>query len=98
LLVVAVVYVVWLYRPDLAIKIGTALISQTLCDEIFVSRLDADRVFTEEVRPQRGLRVLLRRLRYTVDSQRKHVVTSWAGHFASFATYRKGYQALPDAR
>jgi hypothetical protein len=49
-LALAIAFLMWFYRPDLAIKVGTASISQTLCDEIFVSGLDADRVFAEEVR------------------------------------------------
>jgi len=88
---VAVACLVWLYRPDLAIKAGTASTSQTLCGEIFVSGLDANRVFAEEVRPKRGMQILIKRLRYTVHSQRQQVVTTWAGHFAGVATYRKGY-------
>jgi CubicO group peptidase (beta-lactamase class C family) len=90
-LVVAIAGVVWFYRPDRALKIGTASISQTLCDEIFISGLDADRVFAEEIQPQRGLRRLLRRLRYTVDTERRQVTTTWAGNFASVSTYHQGY-------
>jgi CubicO group peptidase (beta-lactamase class C family) len=90
-LVIAVACGVWLYRPDRALKIGTASISQTICDEVFISGLDADRVFAEEIQPQRGLRRLLRRLRYTVDPARRRVTTTWAGRFASVATYRDGY-------
>jgi CubicO group peptidase (beta-lactamase class C family) len=90
-LVVAIGYVVWIYRPDRAIRVGTASISQTLCGEIFVSGLDADRVFAEEIRPQRRMQILLKRLRYAVDWQRQQIVTTWAGHFASVASYRKGY-------
>ena len=89
--VIAVVCGVWFYRPDRALKIGTASISQTICDEVFVSGLDADRVFAEEIQPQRGLRRLLRRLRYTVDAERRQVTVTWAGHFPSVATYRDGY-------
>ncbi len=91
MLVLAAACIVWFYRPDRALKIGTASISQTLCDEVFVSGLDADRVFAEEIQPQRGLRRLRRRLRYTVDSDRRQVIVTWAGHFASMATYHQGY-------
>ncbi len=102
MLVAAAACAVWFYRPDLAIKVGTASTSQTLCDEIFVSGLDANRVFAEEVMPKRGMRILLKRLRYTVDSRRQQVVTTWAGHFASVATYHRGYgctlgNAQPDS-
>jgi CubicO group peptidase (beta-lactamase class C family) len=88
---IAAVLLVWHYQPDIAIKVGTASISLTLCDEVFVSGLDADRVFAEEIQPQRGLRILLRRVHYVVDAQRQRVVTTWAGRFTSVATYRKGY-------
>jgi len=90
-LVVAVAYAVWLYRPDLALRVGTASTSQTRCGEIFVSGLDANRAFAEDVRPKRGMQILLKRLHYAVDWQRQQVVTTWAGHFASVATYRRGY-------
>jgi len=89
--VLAAVLAAWFYRPDLAIQAGTASTSQTLCSEIFLSGLDANRVFDEEIRPKGGMQILLKRLRYTVDSQRQQVVTIWAGHFAGVATYRKGY-------
>ena len=90
-LVSSAVLAAWFYRPDLAIKAGTASTSQTLCGEIFVSGLDANRVFAEEIRPKGGMQILLNRLRYSVDSRRQQVVTTWAGHFAGVATYRKGY-------
>jgi CubicO group peptidase (beta-lactamase class C family) len=87
----AVAYGAWRYRPDLAIKVGTASVSETLCAGVFVSSLDAGRVFNEEIRPQKGLRILLKRLHYTVDKEHQQVVTTWAGHFASVATFRKAY-------
>ena len=90
-IVLAVAFLVWRYRPDLAIKVGTASVSQTLCDEIFVAGLDPERVFAEEIRPQRGMKMLLKRLRYTVHMQRQQVVTTWADHFASIATFHLGY-------
>lgn len=93
-LVLAAVLAAWLYRPDLAIKAGTASTSRTLCGEIFISGFPANRVFAEEIRPQRGMQILLKRLRYTVDSQRQQVVTTWAGHFAGVATYGEGYGCM----
>ncbi len=65
--------------------------SQTLCDGIYLSGLDANRVFDEEIQPQGGMRILLPGLHFAVDSQRKQVTTTWAGRFAGVATYRKGY-------
>lgn len=98
-LVAAGAFAMWFYRPDLAVKVGTASTAETLCAGIFISGLDADRVFNEEVRPQRGLQILLKRLRYTVDSKRRQVTTTWAGRIHSVASYREGYGCtLGDVR
>jgi len=80
-----------LYRPDLAIKVGTAAVSQTLCDEVFVSGLDVQRVLREEIQPDPGLRLLRKRLRIDVDQRAKRVTVNWAGHFASVAAFHEGY-------
>lgn len=86
-------------RTAPAIKVGTAVVSQTLCGEIFVSGLDANRVFNEEIQPRREMQTLLKRLSYTIDPQRRQVVTSWFGHFTSVATYHDGYGCtLGDAK
>jgi CubicO group peptidase (beta-lactamase class C family) len=82
------------YRPDRAIRVGTASVSQVLCEEVFIAGLDPQRVYDEEVAPRPGLRPLLKRLRYTVDGAQGTVVTQWAGHFASVARYRDGYGCL----
>lgn len=75
------------------------MISQTLCGEIFVAGLDPNRVFAEELQPQRGVQILLKRLQYRVDLRRRQVTTTWAGHFSAVATYREGYGcSLGDAK
>jgi hypothetical protein len=90
--VVAAVVLAWcIYRPDLTLRVGTASVSQTLCDEIFISGLDGKRIFAEEIQPRRGIHILLKRLRYSIDGQRRQVVATWAGHFESVATYQEGY-------
>jgi CubicO group peptidase (beta-lactamase class C family) len=80
-----------IYRPDRAIRVGTAAISQVLCEEVFIAGLDPQRVFDEEVQPRPGLGPLLRHLRYEIDPGQRRVVARWAGHFASVAQYREGY-------
>lgn len=83
-----------IYRPDHAINVGTASVSQVFCEEVFIAGLDPRRVFDEEVLPRPGLRPLLKRLRYTIDNERRQVTTTWAGHFASTVHYRDGYGCL----
>ena len=93
-LVIVIMLAVWRYRPDIGIRVGTASISQTFCDEVFVSGLDPNRVFAEDILPQHALHRLLKRVRYTVNRQRHQVVTTWAGHFAGVATFYPGYGCM----
>ncbi|HTD28247.1 MAG TPA: hypothetical protein VK660_02555, partial [Xanthomonadaceae bacterium] len=55
-----------IFRPDRAIRVGTASISETMCTEIFVSGLDPARVYSEEIVPRPGSKILLKRLTYRV--------------------------------
>ena len=80
-----------IYRPDNLLRVGTASISQVLCEEVFIGGLPPQRVFDEEVRPRPGLRPLLNHLRYEMDTAQRAVTTRWAGHFASIAQDRPGY-------
>ena len=83
-------------RPDQALHVATANVAQTLCADVFVSGLAPDRVFAENIEPLRGMRILLPRLHYTVDTVRRTVTAQWHGHFTSEATYYPGYGcALP---
>ncbi len=88
------------FRIAPSIRVGTAVASQTLCGGVFISGLPVDRVFAEEVKSNPGLKVLVNRLNFTLDPTRKSVVTTWAGHFPSTATYTPEYGCLlgdPDS-
>jgi hypothetical protein len=90
----------WMLRIAPSIRVGTAVVSQTLCGGVFVSGLPPDRVFAEEVKSNSGLKILVKRLHYDLDTQNKTVITTWAGHFASIATYSPAYGCLlgnPDS-
>jgi CubicO group peptidase (beta-lactamase class C family) len=80
-----------IYRPDNLLRVGTASISQVLCEEVFIAGLSPQRVFDEEVRPRPGLRPLLNYLRYDIDTEQRAITTRWAGHFASVAQDLPGY-------
>ena len=84
-------------RPDRALQVATANVAQTLCADVFVSGLAPDRVFAENIAPEKGMHMLLRHLRYVVDSTQRRVVAQWHGRFTSEATYYPGYGcALPN--
>lgn len=81
-------------RPDRAIRIGTAFVSQTLCSAAFVSGLDPDQVYSETLKPMGKMELLDWALRYNVDTTRQEVATSFAGLFRSRAVYREGAGCL----
>ena len=78
-------------RIEPAIRVGTAVVSQTLCGGVYVSGLAPDRVYGEEIEPRSSMRTLLKRLHYTVDRSRHQVTATWAGRFAAVATYHDDY-------
>jgi CubicO group peptidase (beta-lactamase class C family) len=81
----------FLFRPDRALRVGTAVVSEALCGGVFVSGLAPDRVFAEDVAPNRGIRLLRRHLRYAIDRSKQTVSTTWLGHFRSTAHFEAGY-------
>jgi CubicO group peptidase (beta-lactamase class C family) len=83
---------VWfLVRAARGIRVGTAVVSHTLCSGTFVSGLDPDLLYAEAVKPIPGQRVLSKRLRYVVDRAGRQVIATWAGGFQSRAVYRDGF-------
>ena len=81
-------------RPDRAIRVGTGLVSHTLCSAAFISGLDPDQVYAETVKPMGKMVLLDWALRYNVDNTRQEVTTSFAGLFRSRAVYREGMGCL----
>ena len=73
-----------------AIRVVTGLTSHTLCSQVFLTGLDADRVYTETVRPQAGVGLLSWGIRYRVDRSARSVRTTFLGGFASQASYVTG--------
>ncbi len=94
LIVTMVASLIAIYRPDRAIQVATASVSQLMCEQVFISGLNPQRVYDEEVQPKSALRPLLKRLRYEIIAHNREVVTSWAGHFSSVARYRNDYGCL----
>lgn len=80
-----------LFRPDRALRVGTGVVSEALCGGVFVSKLDPDRVFAEDVAPNRGLQLLRRHLHYDIDRSTQTVSATWLGHFRSVAHFEGGY-------
>jgi CubicO group peptidase (beta-lactamase class C family) len=85
-----VLCVLFLRREGRGIRVGTAVVSKTLCSGAFVSKVDPDQLYAEAVKPIPGQRALAKRLRYTIDRAKREVTATWAGGFASRAVYRDG--------
>jgi hypothetical protein len=83
---------IWfLHREARGIRVGTAVVSQTLCSGVFVSGLDPDALYTEAVKPNPGQTLLAKRLKYSVDRAAKEVTATWAGAFQSRSVYHEGF-------
>ena len=84
--------------PDQGVRVGMAVVAQTLCSEVFVAGLDPARVEAEDLAPQAGL---LQRLQIEVDRGHRQVTAKWRGGFTSVASARKdlgcGLYAAPAA-
>jgi CubicO group peptidase (beta-lactamase class C family) len=78
------------YRPDRAIRVGTAAVADVLCAKTFVSGLDPQAVFAETMdRP--GIRRLRRGMRYQIDRAGGTVDVSVLGLFATRAAFHDGF-------
>ena len=78
------------YRPDRAIHVGSALVSQSLCSARFVSGLDPRQAYRGAVLPMGRLVLLEPVLRYRVDTVAQTVSTTVAGLFRTQSDYRAG--------
>jgi CubicO group peptidase (beta-lactamase class C family) len=81
---VGLVYV----RRTRPISVATGTIAQTLCTEVFVSRLTAEEVYRETLAPDLGSRLIADYVHWSVDHQRQTVTADWFGRFTSTAVYR----------
>ncbi|HEY3847468.1 MAG TPA: serine hydrolase [Acetobacteraceae bacterium] len=80
----AILYV----RPDRPLRAATGTVAQTLCTEVFVSKLAAADVYRETLAPAQGLRLLSNHLHWSVDLERHEARSDWFGHFRSTAVFR----------
>lgn len=80
----------FLHRATNGIRVGTAVVSKTLCSGVFVSGVDPDVLYAEAVKPIPGQTLLAKHLRYNVDKEKREVTATWRGVFESRAVYRDG--------
>lgn len=71
-----------------AIRVGTGVVSHTLCSGAFISHVDPDQFYVDAILSNPGPARLAKRLRYSIDQTRQEVTVTWAGHFESRAIYR----------
>jgi hypothetical protein len=74
-------------RVNTEIRVATGVMSHTLCSGVFISRLDPQQVYAEDILPNPGQARLAKRLRYTIDRKNQQVTVTWAGHFESRSVY-----------
>src|SRR3954470_24960414 len=72
------------------VRAGTAFVSHHLCSGVFVSGLDAGRVYADTLLPLKGIAQMAPGLAYEVDTGRREVTTRFYRLFKSVAAYRDG--------
>src|SRR5215510_4922846 len=78
-------------RPDRLLRIASGATSQNVCSGTFVSGLDPDRVYAEEVRPESGMGLIAWALAYDVDRDARRVRTTIFGGFETISLFHEGY-------
>jgi CubicO group peptidase (beta-lactamase class C family) len=81
----------FVHHAGRGIRVGTAVVSKTLCSGAFVSGVDPDVLYAEAVKPIPGQTRLARHLKYNVYRQARQVTATWWGGFQSRAVYREGF-------
>ena len=84
----------FLHRGANGIRVGTAMVSKTLCSGTFVSGVDPDVLYAEAVKPIPGQTLLAKHLRYSVDREKREVTATWRGMFESRAVYYDGFGCM----
>jgi CubicO group peptidase (beta-lactamase class C family) len=73
-------------RPDLALRVATAVVAHNVCDKVFVSDLDPE-TSVDEVTARDGIRLLRPLLRFSVDRAVSAIDISLLGAFPSHAAF-----------
>jgi CubicO group peptidase (beta-lactamase class C family) len=84
----------FLHRAANGIRVGTAVVSKTLCSGVFVSGVNPDVLYAEAAKPIPGQTQLAKHLRYNVDKDKREVTATWRGVFESRAVYREGFGCM----
>jgi CubicO group peptidase (beta-lactamase class C family) len=91
-IILALCAAVWFFAHiSRGIRVGTGLVSQTLCSGVFVSGVDPDQLYAEAIKPIPGQTRLAKRLHYEVDRKGGQVTATWAGEFESRSVYNDGF-------
>src|SRR5258706_11124902 len=82
----------FVYRGEIhrAIRVATGVVSHEICSGVFVSGLQADQIFAENIKPRPGLSLIAWGLAYTVDAEHRTVTATFQGGFANRAVFRYG--------
>lgn len=80
-----------IFRPDRLLEMASASTSQNICAGTFVTGLDPDRTYAEEVRPEGGMGLIAWVLRYDVDRTARQVSTTIFGVFKTSSAFQEGF-------
>ncbi len=92
-IIVAMIWVAAVYRPDKALRVAVGLTAHDICEAAFVTGRDPDLAFREGIAPRPGYRLIARFVHYDV-SREKRTVQAWIGGVRRNAVYTPGRGCL----
>jgi hypothetical protein len=90
-ILLAVIVLAIVYRPDRVAKAAAGWTAHSLCAAVFTAGLDPDATFRELVQPMFPIPGMGRLIRYRVDHSRSSVIASFAGVEHATARFTTGY-------
>ncbi len=82
------------WRVDKAAQTATGFAAQVMCDDVFVTGIDAQTAWAERVLPLPGMQLVSAGLQPQIDLPQQELTVTLAGGFESRARYREGRGCL----
>jgi CubicO group peptidase (beta-lactamase class C family) len=85
------------WSPVRALRVLTGLTSHTLCSAVFVSGLDPEQTYADNIKARPTVGLVYWAIRYHIDRERKEVRTTFLGGFEQRAVFHPGFGCTMNA-
>jgi CubicO group peptidase (beta-lactamase class C family) len=85
------------FSPIRGLRVLNGLTSHTLCSAVFVSGLDAEQTYADNIKARPMVSLVSWAIHYSVDRERKEVRTTFLGGFEERAVFHPGFGCTMNA-